>query len=280
MALDLGLTTHQLSSALDGVARDIHTRGQRLDEAINRSLTVPAGEAAFRTAAVGRRPYISARTGPEGLLGSRPPTEVPGDWTALSVDGSHINVDRHLPLRCHLINLGGCAITYGRNFGCQLFSEPALAVDDEDLYLRPPDGARGETLIAGPLLSALRTVREVERLADAVENLADDRPVLALLDVAWKVRLTCIANLRWPCCGDEHSTNRSSVLQPRRWVWKPTSFTWQSLKTAGKPRVSNNAKNMAPTCCSNVVPAPPVAAGLVMLTGWPILVFSTGYCDR
>ncbi len=97
MALNLDLTTHQLSSALDGVARDIHTRGQRLDDAIERALTVPSGEAAFRTAAVGRRPYISARTGSEGLLGSRPPTEVPGDWIALSVDGSHIDVDRHLP---------------------------------------------------------------------------------------------------------------------------------------------------------------------------------------
>ena len=91
-------------------------------------------------------------------------------------------MDRHLPLRCHLINLGGCIITYGRDFGCHLFSEPTLAVDDADLYLRSPDGARGETLIAGPLLGALRTVQEVERLADAVENLADDRPVLALLD--------------------------------------------------------------------------------------------------
>ena len=60
--------------------------------------------AAFRTAAVGRRPYISARTGPEGPLDSCPPPEVPKDWTALSVDGSHIDVDRHLPLRCHLIN--------------------------------------------------------------------------------------------------------------------------------------------------------------------------------
>ena len=47
-----------------------------------------------------------------------------------------------------------------------MFSEPSLAVDDVDLYLRPPDGASGETLIAGPLLAALRTVREVERLAD------------------------------------------------------------------------------------------------------------------
>ena len=98
------------------------------------------------------------------------------------MDGSHIDVDRHLPLRCHLINLGGCSITYGISYGCQLFSEPTLAVADEDLYLRSPDDARGETLIAGPLLGALRTVREVERLADAVENLPDDRLVLALLD--------------------------------------------------------------------------------------------------
>ncbi len=38
------------------------------------------------------------------------------------------------------------------------------------------------TRSSGPLLSALRTVREVERLADAVADLSDDRPVLALLD--------------------------------------------------------------------------------------------------
>ena len=50
------------------------------------------------------------------------------------------------------------------------------------LYLRKPDDPSDEVLIAGPLLGALRTVREVERLADAVENLPDDRPVLALLD--------------------------------------------------------------------------------------------------
>ena len=182
MALDLGLTTHQLLSTLDGVVNDAATRAHRLDDAVERAGAISADEAAFRTAAVGRRPYISARTGSEGLLGSRPPPEAPTDWTALSVDGSHIDVDRHLPLRCHLINLGGCVITYGKDFGCQLFSEPALAVDDTDLYLRSPDGARGETLIAGPLLDALRTVREVERLADAVESLPDDRPVLALLD--------------------------------------------------------------------------------------------------
>ena len=150
MALDLGLTTRQLLSAMDGVADAVRDHGDRLDQTLERASSVPADEAAFRTAAVGRRPYISARTGPEGLLDSIAPPEVPQDWTAVSVDGSHIDVDRHLSLRCHLINLGGCAITYGKDPGCELFSVPSLAVDDEDLYLRPPEGASGETLIAGP----------------------------------------------------------------------------------------------------------------------------------
>ena len=182
MALDLGLATRQLLSAMDGVAASVRDHGHRLTDTLERAQTVPPDEAAFRTAAVGRRPYISARAGPEGLLDSIAPPEVPQDWVALSVDGSHIDVDRHLSLRCHLINLGGCAITYGQDPGCELFSEPALAVEDDDLYLHPPDGASGETLIAGPLLGALRTVREVERLADAVASRPDDRPVLALLD--------------------------------------------------------------------------------------------------
>ena len=70
---------------------------------------------------------ISARTSPEGLPGGFPPSRVPADWTVVAVDGSHIDVDRRLPLRCHLINLGSCAITYGRDFGRRLFSEPTIA---------------------------------------------------------------------------------------------------------------------------------------------------------
>ena len=99
---------------MDGVAASVRSHGDRLSGTLERAQIVPPDEAAFRTAAVGRRPYISARTGSEGLLDSIAPPDVPADWTAVSVDGSHIDVDRHLPLRCHLINLGGCAITYGK----------------------------------------------------------------------------------------------------------------------------------------------------------------------
>ena len=219
MALDLGLTTCQLLSAMDSVDSSVRNRGNRLIKTLGRAQDIPVSAAESCTAAVGRRPYISARTGPEGLLDSIAPLDVPADWTAVAVDGSHIDVDRHLPLRCHLINLGGCVITYGKDPGCELFSEPALAVDDDDLYLRPPDGTRGEALIAGPLLGALRTVREVERLADAIENLPDDRPALALLD----------GTLR-------PSTGPATWPPASPWAWPPARSGATSITSTAAPR--------------------------------------------
>ena len=189
MALDFGETARQLQSAVGGVALVARSRRQRLADTIEQAQALTPAEAAGRTAAAGRRPFLFARAGPEGLLGSiPPPDDAPADWTAVSVDGSHIDVDRHLPLRCYLINLGGCAIAYGRRPDCRLFSEPTLAAGDADLYLRPSDcpsgsdNAHAESPVAGPLLGALRTVREVERLADAVAELPPDLPALALLD--------------------------------------------------------------------------------------------------
>ena len=102
-------------------------------------------------------------------MSAAPPPSVRGRCHYFGLGQFHLGVFAHF-------NIGG------NSYGCQLFSEPTLAVADEDLYLRSADGARGETLISGPLLGALRTVREVERLADAVENLPDDKPALAPLD--------------------------------------------------------------------------------------------------
>ena len=102
---------------------------------------------------------------------------------------------------------------------------------DADLYLRRPDDPSDEVLIAGPLLGALRTVLEVERLADAVEQLPDDKPALALLDgtlAFWDLQRGQYPQLRrrrissqnassppWPAC---------ERLPPTgvRWRWPPT----------------------------------------------------------
>ena len=70
MALDLGLTTRQLLSALDDVALASRSHAQRLNYTLERGLNLSADAAT-------RRPYPSAPTGPEGLLGSRPPPAIP-----------------------------------------------------------------------------------------------------------------------------------------------------------------------------------------------------------
>ena len=182
MALDFSQTARQMMSAMGGLSSTARSRRQRFADTLDRASAVTPDDAAQRTASAANRPFIVARTGAEGLLDSIAPSPAPPDWTAISVDGSHIDVDRHLPLRCYLINLGGCILTYGANPDCRFFSEPSLATGDTDLYLRPDDGSNVETPISGQLLGALRTVREVERLADTVEAAPPTVPVLALLD--------------------------------------------------------------------------------------------------
>ena len=229
---------------------------------------------------MGRRPYLSARTDPEGLLGSRPPPDVPADWTALSVDGSHIDVDRHLPLRCHLINLGGCVITYGKDFGCQLFSEPALAVADADLYLRRPDDPSDEVLIAGPLLGALRTVLEVEHLADAVEQLPDDKPALALLDgtlAFWDLQRGTLPQIRGQAFG---RTTLPDRLGPSEGGFhRPPPGGGRRAYTS-RPRTTEGGRRRAPhglrarATPTATVSAPPAAPTWRPATG------SAGFDDR
>ena len=92
MALGLSLTTRQLLSALDDVALASPTYAQRLNDTPERRLNISADAAA-------RRPYFSSPPTPRAD-GQSPPPDVPQDWTALPVDGSHIDVDRYLPLRC------------------------------------------------------------------------------------------------------------------------------------------------------------------------------------
>ena len=182
MSLDLGKTLGQLQAAMGDVSETVRMRRRRFADRIVQGWNVSPDEARTRTESAGVTEFIVARTGVEGLLASIPPPAVPHDWSAVSVDGSHIDVDRHLPLSCYLINLGGCTIVYGDNPGCEFFSEPTLAVREAELYLAHDAGRTADTPIAGPLLGALRTVREVEGLADAVAAADDSMPVLAVLD--------------------------------------------------------------------------------------------------
>ena len=67
MALDLGLTTRQLLSALDDVALASRSHAQRLNYTLERGLNLSADAATRRTAAVARRPHR-----PRGPAGQSP----------------------------------------------------------------------------------------------------------------------------------------------------------------------------------------------------------------
>ena len=52
----------------------------------------------------------------------------------MAVDGSHIDVDRHMPVSCYLVNQGGCSVTYGSQPDAGFFSQPHLAWEQGELF--------------------------------------------------------------------------------------------------------------------------------------------------
>ena len=97
---------------------------------------------------------------------------MPPGWRVVAVDGSHVDVDRHLPAACFLVNLGGCILTYGPRPDAAFFSQPRLS-DESDLHLADPANPSQEEAVTGALLGLMRTVEELERLA---EESARSRP--------------------------------------------------------------------------------------------------------
>jgi len=74
----------------------------------------------------------------------------PDDFIVAAVDGSHIDVDRHLPARCFLINTGHAVLTYGKNPAADLDSEPRLYASDADLSIRDPLSYRQQSIEGRP----------------------------------------------------------------------------------------------------------------------------------
>ena len=115
---------------------------------------------------------------PDARFPTPPP---PPDFCVAAVDGSHIDVDRHLPVRCFLINTGVSVLTYGSDPDAMLYSHPKLHARDQDLVVRDT-GTYREQPIEGAVLGAKRTVEEIRALVEVVSGLPSAKPTLALLD--------------------------------------------------------------------------------------------------
>ena len=181
MSLDLGETVIQLDQLAQHLGSSLADRSGQLEAFLAAASRVTVPTAKEKTGYEPGRPFLAAQV-TDALVGSYSPMSPPTDWCVASVDGSHIDVDRHLPVSCYLVNLGGCLLTYGSQPNAQFFSSPYLATDPGDLYLTNPVNPAQEEPVTGPLLGLIRTVQELERLVQMVEECPPDLPTLALID--------------------------------------------------------------------------------------------------
>ena len=70
----------------------------------------------------------------------------PGNFRVVSSDGSHIEVDRHLAVRCFLINVGVSALTYGDYPNATLYSVPRLYAAQEALVISEIANGRQQSI--------------------------------------------------------------------------------------------------------------------------------------
>lgn len=215
MSLDLSQTLPQLRALVSHMRGERDSRAARLADAL-RALERADADAMRRRAseAEGRVSFLAADPlGPPGERHATPST--PASYCALSVDGSHIDVDRHLPVRCALINLGGCVLNYGASPDARFFSRPRLYSVDDGLSLPDPESPGDGTPLQGALLGLKRSVDEVVELAERAQDLPPDPsagsgqalPTVALIDgtiILWELGGQAPPGGRYPSYVREH----------------------------------------------------------------------------
>ena len=179
MSLDL----HKVASQIEEVASNLNAqetdRVSRLERALD-TLSTAEPSALEEKRKLSRATFLIA--GLNGSLAGRYPSPaLPSDYTVLAVDGSHIDIDRHMAIQCYLINMGTVHIRYGRNPEARLGNEPRLYTDEDDMHILEPEGNRTQNL-EGHLLGALRAVEELRELVALAKESDPDIPTLALID--------------------------------------------------------------------------------------------------
>ena len=180
MSLDLSKTLEQVEGLASRLRYSQDERSQRLNEALGAMRTASPDDVRQKLNDAQGRTFLWARV-IDGLAERYCAAPAPEDFGVVSTDGSHIDVDRHVPVACALINLGTCVLRYGARPEAYLSNYPRIYSDDE-LYLTNHGPSVTEVPIEGAILGLKRTVEEVKALEPLVREVPQDLPTLALLD--------------------------------------------------------------------------------------------------
>jgi len=110
-----------------------------------------------------------------------PAPPIPTDYIAFATDGSSIDIDRHRPVSCFLINIGQVILQYGKQPSAVLESTPHLYCDTSEIIIRNSANRR-EQRIEGTLVGIKTLTEECRYLVSLSSSLPNDKPSLALYD--------------------------------------------------------------------------------------------------
>jgi hypothetical protein len=182
MALDLSKIVNQITNMVDSLKSHLDERQQQLRHAVDilhsQSNNLEQLEEKIEAS---KATWLVAHL-VEPIDHRYEPQTVPEEFTVIATDGSHIDVDRHQPTHCYLINIGGVVLRYGAHPDAMLDSIPHLYASDEELVITSPEMQGREQPIEGTLLGIKRSVEECRRLAELASELPLGSTAVGLID--------------------------------------------------------------------------------------------------
>ena len=177
MPLDLAQIAAQIEGLAVGLRAEEKEWAERFERALDLFHNVDSESLKHRISASKTTWLVAGLT--TGLVHRHAAPACPAEFTVVATDGSHIDVDRHVSVRCSLINLGVVAMHYGETPDAVLETEASLLSGDE-LVIAGPAGR--QELLEGALLGVRRATEELRALAEVAEGVPAHRPTLALVD--------------------------------------------------------------------------------------------------
>jgi hypothetical protein len=183
----MSLELSKLTSELPAMGADLASRARAQASLVTTArrwlAECAAHDAAFRKAlAASAREIRAAIPTSEPVDTVVPDPVAPHDFTAIGVDGSQIEPDRHGIAYYHLLNVGSLVYRHGSGGAPEPSSEPKLGYAEADLY-------EGGSPVTGNLLDVRRDLAEITRVAHLCEaearrhaGSARPTPTVALVD--------------------------------------------------------------------------------------------------
>ena len=182
MALDLSKIFNQITGMVAGLQSHRDERNQQLQHAVDILHSQSNNtEQLQKKIEASKLTWLVAHLA-EPIDRRYQPQPAPGEFTIIGSDGSHIDVDRHQPTHCYLINIGSVVLHYGPHPEAILDSVPKLYASPEELVIASPGMQGREQPVEGDLLGIKRGVEECKRLAELAAELPVGGTGLGLID--------------------------------------------------------------------------------------------------